>query len=281
MARPPQGSREYEYLQRFLGMTVTPDQIDWLASKIEDSVAVANVIGLRSDLFGPAIPADFLSTPDDQILARLTSLYPIRPFEQTSLKPDDARRLAETRKAMENLSLPSGAILTDAWVHVGLAEIGFYSALLRHAPAISVCTSSMSRQVMKQLATALPHRLRVFECPAYPLQEKQWGGDHSFLWDRWLALIQNMRPTYEGEPLLVSAGIWTKVIAPAWAKHGGIAIDMGSVMDFFVLSPVRPAVLATRYDDPKTVPDALSIQKQLARQERVEDFLVPSAFPAQ
>lgn len=273
LARPKTATPEYAYLKRFLGSSVTPEQVNWLADRIEYSVIVADVIGLRSDLLGPNLPDDILSGPESEIPTRLSQLYPMRPVDQASLKPDGARRLGETRKAMEAFNLPKGALLTDAWIHVGLAEIGFFSALLRHAPSASICTSLISRKVLKHLAEALPNRLRTYECPAYPEQEREWGGDHSFLWDRWLALQDSLRPMYAGEPLLISAGIWTKVIAPEWARRGGIAIDMGSVMDYFNLSPTRPAVLKTRYDDPKKVPAELSIETQLKRTERIEDFL--------
>lgn len=273
MARPPVGGEEHAYIRNFLGASVTVDQIDWLASRIEDSIALADVIGLRSDLLGEEMLGDLLSSPDAEILSRLAARFPLRDYERTSLKPDDARRLAQTRLAMERLRLPAKAMLTDAWIHVGLAEIGLYSAFFRNAPGVSICTSAQSREVLKVLAAQMGPRLRVFECPAYPWQERSWGADHAFLWDRWIALQAAARPTYDGEPLLISAGIWTKVLAQEWAKHGGVAIDMGSVMDYFALDPTRPAVLATRYGDSKTVPNELAIAQQLSRTERIEDFV--------
>ena len=275
MARPPPGTREYAYLQDFLGASVTSDQVAWMAMKIEESVSVADVIGLRSDLLGPIdIPDDFFSGADDSLRSRLVELYPIRPIEQKTLSPDGARRLGETRRAMQNMRLPRNALLTDAWVHVTLAENGFLSALLRQASGVAICTSSLQRTVVREVNAALEGRLRLFECPAHPTAERQWGGDHSFLWNRWQALTDAMIPAYPGEPLLISAGIWTKIIAPEWATNGGIAIDMGSVMDYFALSPSRPAVLATRYNDPRNVPNHFSIENQLKRHERIEDFLV-------
>ena len=274
LTRPKEDSHTFDYIRQFLGATVTEKQVGWLADKIEASVRVADVIGLRSDLLGPNLPADFLSLADDTVLPRLASLYPLRPVDRTSLNPACARRLAETRKAMESLPYPPQALFTDAWIHLGLAEIGFISALLRQAPAVSIVTSVVRRPVLERLVIAMQGRLRVFECPAYPNEEACWGGNHDYLWQRWLSLVDNLHPVRAGEPLLISAGIWTKVIGPVWRERNGLALDFGSVMDYFAGVPSRPAVLATKYEDPRKVPEELAIEQQLKRADRLEDFLV-------
>ena len=273
VSRPGAGTPEYAYLQAFLGATVTPRQVDWLARRIEASAKVADVIGLRTDLLGPDLPRDFFDLPDGAVRARLASLYPLRPVDRESLPPDACRRLAETRRMMERLPFQPQALFTDAWVHLGLAETGFIAALLRDAPAVSIVTSMVRRELIERLTAALPGRLRVFECPAYPAEEARWAGDHGYLWQRWIALVDSIAPIQPGEPLLISAGIWTKVIGPVWRERGGVAIDFGSVMDFFAGAPSRPAVLATQYADAKTVPERLSIDSQLQRTERLADFL--------
>src|SRR5690606_8401855 len=99
MARPRLGTPDYSYLKSFLGSSVSPEQVDFLATQIERSIISADVIGLRSDLFGPNISHDILQAPDDLIRQRLIDAYPIRDFERTRLGPDGARRLAQTRKA--------------------------------------------------------------------------------------------------------------------------------------------------------------------------------------
>jgi hypothetical protein len=273
IARPNFDTPEYEYLKSFLGTSVTPNEIDFLAEIIERSVASADVIGLRSDLLGRNITDEILQAGDGDIRQRLVDAYPIREFERTRLDPDGARRLAQTRKAMESVNLPESAILTDAWVHVSMAETGFLSALMREAPSFSIVTSTERRSVVQRLVEALPNRVRFFECPCYPWTERQWGGDHSFLWSRWTSIVSSIRPAYPGEPLLISSGIWTKAIAPAWSKQGGIALDIGSVMDYLDKAPTRSAVLATRYGDPKTVPEHLDLNFQLQRSQSLADFL--------
>lgn len=274
MGRPPEGTTGFDYIRRYLGATVTSGQVSWMAERIEASLAVADVIGLRSDLFGPPLPPDLLSCPPSEVLARLSETYPIRAYERATLPPDDARRLAETRRSMEGLRFPANALLTDAWVHFGLADSGFLSALLRCSPKVSVCTSCLSHPVLTKLSKTMRGRLRVFDCPANPVHEASWGGDHAFLWSRWNALLDSIRPSYAGEPMLISAGIWTKVLAPRWAELGGVAIDMGSVMDCLGGLATRPAVLSTRYGDPLKVPTDLTLESQLARTETIEDFAV-------
>ena len=103
--------------------------------------------------------------------------------------------------------------------------------------------------------------------------ERQWGGGDKYLWKRWNGLIDSLKPSYPGEPIFMSAGIWTKMIGPVWASLGGIALDIGSVMDYFKGDPKRPAVLATRYGKFNTVPDRLSVEKQLETNRALEKFI--------
>ncbi len=273
IARPEQGTSEYNYLRSFLGSAVTPENIDYLACLIEKSVQHSDVIGLRSDLFGPNITSDIIDASDDEILARLAAVYPIRDFEVSRLGPDDAHRLAQTRAAMEKLEIPASSLLSDAWVHVSLAETGFLTTLMREAPRFSIITSTDRRAVIQKLVQAFPGKLRYFECPSYPWIERTWGADHSFIWSRWTNLVYFIEPSYPGEPLFISSGIWTKALAPAWASRGGIAIDTGSIMDYFDDVASRPAVLATRYGNPGLVPEILSLDRQLATPLSLQDFL--------
>jgi hypothetical protein len=273
LSRPRECDEAFDYVRQFLGASISIRQVDWMADQIEASVRVADVIGLRSDLLGPNLPGDFLSRADEEVLPELAKRYPLRPVDRTTLRAASARRLAETRKAMENLPFQPQALFTDAWIHLGLTEVGFVSALLRQAPAISVVTSVIRRPVLERLASAMKGRLRVFDCPAYPSEEARWGGNHDYLWQRWLALVDSLRPVCAGEPLLISAGIWTKVIGPVWRERSGVAVDFGSVIDYFAQVPSRPAVLATKYGEPGKVPEDLSVERQLVRAERLEDFL--------
>ena len=91
LARPETGTPAWAYLQAFLGRDITPDQVDWLARRIEESAMKADIVGLRSDLLGPLMPESFPRLPDDQIVAELVRLYPIRRYERGVLSPDDAR----------------------------------------------------------------------------------------------------------------------------------------------------------------------------------------------
>lgn len=272
IARPRPSTEQYSYLKSFLGDTVTADQIEFLASHIEESVQKTDVIGIRSDLLGPHISDEILFAPDDTIRERLFDIYPIREYARTRLEPDGARRLAQTRKAMELFRIPTHALITDAWIHVSLAESGFLIALMRAAPSFGIVTSSERKNTIQTLAQEMRGRIRYFECPCYPVAERQWAGDHSYLWDRWNLLVDSVKPRYSGEPLFISAGIWTKVIAPKWASLGGIALDVGSTMDYLEGAATRPTVLASRYGNPKEVPWELSLEAQLARRISLDEF---------
>ncbi|WP_147273313.1 hypothetical protein [Paracoccus lutimaris] len=272
LARPRPDTPAWAYLQAFLGRDITPDQVEWLGQRIEDAAMKADIVGLRSDLLGPPLPDDVLSLPDDQIVPRLISLYPIRNYERGALNPDDARRLAETRLAMQRFRFNKHAALTNAWAHVDLAENGFIAALLKESRSVALITSSTRKGVVTRLNQKMNGRLRYYECPAYPNRERLCGGDHGFIWDRWRLLLDKVAPAYPGEPLLISAGIWTKPIAISSAQRGSVALDFGSVLDYFDDAATRPAVLADRYGDAKAVPRELTLDGQFSRGETLADF---------
>lgn len=272
LARPETGTPAWAYLQAFLGRDITPDQVDWLARRIEESAMKADIVGLRSDLLGPLMPESCPRLPDDQIVAELVRLYPIRRYERGVLSPDDARRLAETRLAMQRFRFGEAAAMTNAWAHVDLAENGFIAALLNELRSVALITSSDRKAVVARLNQKMGGRLRFYECPAYPRSESLHGGDHGFIWDRWQMLLDKVAPAYPGEPLLISAGIWTKPIAIAFRQRGGVALDFGSVLDYFDAAATRPAVLADRYGDAGSVPAGLTLDGQFRHGKRLADF---------
>lgn len=271
IARPSQESDDYAYIKRFFGQSVTPERVNWLASQIEKSVHSADILGLRSDLLGPMFPRELLLDSDSDLLANLRSLYPIREIERTSLNRDGAKRLSETRVAMEDIMFSATGLFTDAWIHVGLLEIGFYSALFNDCTALSLCTSSVRNQSVAVLEEHLGSRFRFFECPAYPWEETCIGRDPQTLWRRWEILLDEMRPQEQGEVLLIAAGVWTKAIAGRWKQNGGIVIDIGSVMDYFELQGTRPAVLKTRYNS-TNVPEEFALSRQLEEAFTLDRF---------
>ncbi|WP_143792550.1 hypothetical protein [uncultured Paracoccus sp.] len=273
LARPAPGTPGYDYLQAFLGAEVTPRQIDWLGRAILHSAAAADIVGLRSDLLGPDLPAAVLAGPDEEVLGHLSRLYPIRSYELQRIKAPAARRLAETRLAMQRFPIRADAHLTNAWIHLDLARIGFFSALLREAPSVALITSAERKPVVRRMQEMMGPRLRFYECPAYPAAEAKFGGNHDFLWARWQTLYENIRPSRPGEPLLISAGIWTKPLATIFRRRGGVAVDFGSVLDYFAGLATRPAVLADRFGTPDVVPDDLTLDGQFKRSERLADFM--------
>lgn len=232
----------------------------------------SEIIGLRSDLLGPDLPKGFLDLPDDRIGCELCSLYPIREVEKRAMTPEKARRLAETRLAIESFPTRPDTIFTNAWMHVDLAEAGFISAVLNGAGSVAIVTSSVRKNVVGQLASKMGQRLRYFECPAYPWEDRESGGNHAHIWRRWQDLLAYIEPSRPGQPLLISAGIWTKAVATVFRDRGGVAIDLGSVMDYLDGAATRPPVLATYYGNPKLVPNHLKLEGILSREKRLEDF---------
>lgn len=272
LSRPTKDSTSWDYIMAFLGRSVSEHQVEWLAQKIEQSAAVADIVGLRSDLLGPRLPDNALSLQGSAILETLRDTYPIRPVESHSLLPDDARRLMETRAAMERMRFSADAVFTNAWSHVDLLEIGFVSAMLKEVRVAGLVTSSTRKPLVARIAGLMQDRLRYFECPAYPSEERQFGADHAHLWHRWESLFDTIAPEFPGQPLLISAGIWTKPLAVAWRSRGGVAVDFGSALDYLDGAATRPSVLGHRYGNAHHVPTSLTLVAQFARTEPLSSF---------
>ncbi|MDQ1900340.1 hypothetical protein RAH32_07770 [Paracoccus sp. WLY502] len=270
LSRPEPGSYGFAYLRRFLGKDLTRGQALWFARALLRANLEADIIGLRSDLIGPTIDRSIFDGASEELLPYLLRNYPIREVEKGA-SPQDALRLAKTRCAIEDTAFKATALFTDAWIHVGLAENGLISALLRHSPSIAVVSSRSD--VIRPLAERLGERLRVYSCPAYPEVEGELGGNHSFLWQRWRAIYDHLKPAYPGEPCLIAGGIWTKLVGMQFRRRGGYAIDFGSALDYLVADPSRPLVLADRYGAADRVPGFLTLQDQLDRTEQIEDYL--------
>jgi hypothetical protein len=145
------------------------------------------------------------------------------------------RALQYGRRAVET-SMLRNAVMTNAWVHMGLIE--HLDFLLASAPRVLVITGR--HELEGVFAEKLKGRLAAFM--AVPVQASDHpSGERPFHYPtRYNEICNSLRTDLGGSLVLVGAGIFGKVYCDIAKRHGGVALDLGSVFDVLAGKVTRP-----------------------------------------
>jgi hypothetical protein len=204
------------------GQTLGVDESRQIAGELLESIALADVIGLR-----PLCPA-----PIDQHLNAIAQ----------TIESGDIRgalgmigAFVHADRALRNLELRH-TVLTSAWVHLTLLE--HLDRLLDGARRVIVITG---RQELAPLFTKkLAGRLSAFL--TIPLQASdQSSPARTFHYPgRYRQIIEALRTDLHGTLVLVGAGIFGKKYCAVAKQNGGVALDLGSAFDILAGQRTRP-----------------------------------------
>lgn len=134
--------------------------------------------------------------------------------------------------------LPRGNLICDAAVHRLLQLSGDLGAVLYQADFLGLVTSkSVGTAVQKCLK---PRILSQYQIPIERSESKSVkDGEFQWLPKGYRELRRALHVPYKGATFLVGGGLMGKLICEDIRRKGGIAIDIGSVFDGWVLENTR------------------------------------------
>jgi tetratricopeptide (TPR) repeat protein len=192
----------------------------WFGSEIQrhDSEAVSQ---LHSVVLQSLSSADVLGVPNT---IRLSTDYQHVAYLRKSL--DVVTDVFLSQKSTVNH-------ITDAFINIEIHRLmPFYGKILADLEFLGIVTCHIELGAILQRA----HRIktvRVYQVPGEfgqpQLSDRARAGRH--FPDRYEALCESLAVPFEGALFLVGAGLLGKVYCKIIKERGGIAIDVGSVMD--------------------------------------------------
>lgn len=233
----------YYFNSHFGASRITYQRLISLRDELREACENADIIGLRDDILNVSVDDGWFSLPPWELEQKVKKKFSLRPVEK-SLNPFGCRRLALTNQSISRLQFQLSAVFTSAWGHWDLLLSGYLYHLMMQQKHIGIITSRSA--LPKLIEQFFPLTVSFYYVPdSFGNQPPIPAGEH--FPRRFENLRDELSVKFQGMLFLVGAGICGKVYCQWIKERGGIAIDIGSVMDTWLGLGSRPAVLADRF----------------------------------
>jgi len=222
-------------------------------------VSLGNVFRLRDEMIAAATHADIVGVRDDVVGVRhdpelfdlgpglfereFKRRFPLRTCD-AGLPANACRRLALLNRVLETMHFPASTLFTSAWTHWDLAASGQLYRWIGKQQRIGLITSRANLPAL--LEDLLQVEVKSYFVPdMYKDSLPKISGAH--FPNRYEELRSELSVDYPGMLFLVGAGICGKIYC-RWIKdRGGVALDIGAVLDTWTGIGSRPAVFRDRF----------------------------------
>ncbi len=213
-----------------------------LRDELRQAFSRADIVGIRGDVLGARIEPELFRAPPHELAKVVKERFALRASE-VNIPARGCRRLALVNKVLCETAFQSKAMFASAWVNWDIAVSGVLYDLMNRQQKIGIITSRCS----------LPSLVGAFwDIPVsgYLVPDKFAAGGlaaGAHFPSRFEQLRQDLNVEFPGMLFLVGAGLCGKVYCHWIRERGGIALDIGAVMDAWIGLGTRPLVLADRF----------------------------------
>ncbi|MBW3096891.1 hypothetical protein [Pseudohoeflea coraliihabitans] len=222
---------DLDYLRQHFGPHATVTQILQAQGRLRASIAAADILGIRDDVWNAAPEADRLDPESDGFFSEFKRIFPLRPVERDRLPEHGARRIFFLRQWLADQSRGELPDVCSAWIHADLQLLDYWEGLLSRLSTIGLIHNSAS------LAERLAHRFGVkvdfIAVPKMAIELSGKAGVQSVMYhtDCVPNIDAKIAARLQGKVFLVAAGLVGKHYCRLIKERGGIALDIGAVAD--------------------------------------------------
>ena len=250
---------DMEYLSEHVGKKATIKQLSTLKNNLEKAIDNTNIVGIRDDVLGVSFDEGLLKQNDEQIfLAAFKQAFTLRATE-LNICYSDARRIAKLYKAIKNNNAYSRQKLCTQWIPFDYFLSGALTNLLERAGEIGVITARVN--IPDKLRKAL--NINVIEHITPDKTAKQIGTLIPHYPVHFNRIKSEINVKYPGMPYLVAAGLIGKSYCAEIQRQGGIALDIGALIDCWDGLYSRPKVIESKFDVKKSLMGKKKLPEEL------------------
>ena len=226
-------AEDFGYFKEHFGDGVREETIIEIRNNLTAAIGTADLIGVRDDVWQAPSSARFLNENDDDFLEKFCMQFPLRAAER-SIDPYGAKRLFRLFKWI-GTSLPAAAAVCSQWICYDLARLGFWERLIVGCGSVSLihCSPTLPGKVRRELDVEVESIL----VPDKAVQQAQWRDYDAALGrsvhypDEFVNVCDRLRGQWNGRVFLVGAGLVGKKYLQVIKENGGIALDVGALLD--------------------------------------------------
>ena len=246
---------DLDYLSRHFGPSAYNLQLMLqLRGRLYSAVRASDLLGIRDDILNVQFAPGNFDLPQAEFVDRFKTCFRLRAAEQ-DLDFHGCRRIALLHQHLGGLGLPELTQYCSAWVHYELHRSGALFELLRGAGRIGLVSCRV--ELAGRLESVLGLSVSYLEIPGHyrELDSASAPGDYV---ERLESGLERLRVEYPGMIFLVGGGIYGKLYCQRIKSQGGIALDLGALLDAWVGIPSRPTVYRHLYGSQVSLRDVPS-----------------------
>lgn len=233
---------DIRYLEAHLGPEGAKlDHLQALRHRLLHAARSADVVGVRDDILGVIFGHANFELSECEFLHRFHRTFKLRTAERT-LAYAGCSRIALLHRTLSDLNWPESCRFCSAWIHY---EFHLSGALFRWLQGQKVVGLVSSRGQLPALLerlfgiavrhTEIPEMYRDLSLPEHRL---------SYI-SRLEAPLSRRIVEFPGMLVLIGGGLYGKLYCQAVKAQGGVAIDVGALLDAWLGIASRPAVYRT------------------------------------
>lgn len=240
-----------KFLAAHFGPSTSRQELYTARDLVDEALRGCDIVGIRDDVWNTDPAAKELTGTEPDFLSRYKATLPLRPVEEPDIEDHALRRLFGAYRW--NLRALGDKPAASAWIAYDLALAGSIARILRSLKSVLLVNASptLPRKVERALGLRVEH-LRI----ADRWVDTDQKNDHLFPaeYDR---LAKALDRQLEGKVVIMGVGLLGKALGTVVRRRGGIALDLGGLLDAWDGRATRPLVYATKVGDAGIAPFAL------------------------
>ena len=243
---------DFKYLAGHLGpQGVELGDLLHLKDRLIQSINGADIIGVRDDIVDVAFEPDNFFSPHAIFLENFRKSFKLRDVEK-SLGYDGSRRISLLHKCLGNLNLHDDSQFCSAWFHYGLYYSGALFGILRQQKRIGLI--SCRAELPGLLEELFGVFVKFYEIPDMfrDISQDQRPPDYV---ERLETVLKQQHVESPGMLYLIGGGLYGKLYCQLIKSQGGIALDLGALLDAWLGIPSRQTVYRSMFDMDVNEPD--------------------------
>ena len=235
-----------------------------LQSTLRDAIAGASIVGVRDDVVGVEFPQDRFQWPEAAFLEEFRSHFRLRDID-LKLPYEGARRIAFLHRELGAIEFSDQQQFCSAWIQYDLHTSGLLFDVIGRQDAIGLI--SCRKPLTDVMQSLFEVKLHFHHVPAMYRDIREHEVPEDYL-DQMNAILDKDMVKFPGMLFLVGAGLFGKVYCEEIRKQGGVALDVGSLLDAWLGIESRPAVYKSKFPGKaaaRGVPDELLLNQENIR----------------
>jgi len=233
---------DIKYLAEHFGDECSLNELLEVQNILKNSLEKADMVGVRDDVVNVTFP-NTPPTDKREFLNLFKNSFHLRKVDK-NICYNDAHRVALLHKSVTTFRFSKNTKYVSPFIGWEYYSSGALPHLLATQEKIAIVSSR--KEIAKTMSEALGIDVIQYVIPdKHELQNKQSQRHYPTAYNK---LIKSINVEFKGMIFIVAGGLVGKGYCQAIKSKGGVALDLGGVVDAWVGKLSRPAPLKERYD---------------------------------